>query len=104
MAKGQSFEHHALAAAIFLRYTLTVDEQGHAYTLNDPQAESLLAIGKDQVADAASSLKALLSRQDLWGIELTYYAHWAERVAYWHDQVIHQGVDATVKFAITSDA
>jgi len=104
MAKGQSFEHHALAAAIFLRYTLAVDEQGHAYTLNDPQAESLLAIGKDQVADAASSLKALLSRQDLWGIELTHNAHWAERVAYWHDQVIHQGVDATVKFAITLDA
>jgi hypothetical protein len=56
------------------------------------------------VADAASSLKALLSRQDLWGIELTHNAHWAERVAYWHDQVIHQGVDATVKFAITLDA
>ena len=104
MAKGQSFEHHALAAAIFLRYTLAVDEQGHAYTLNDPQAESLLTIGKDQVAAAASSLQALLSRQDLWGIELPHNAHWAERVAYWHDQVIHQGVDATVKFAITLDA
>ena len=103
MAKGKSFEHHALAAAIFLRYTLAVDEQGHAYTLNDPQAESLLAIGKDQVADAAGSLKALLSKQDLWGTELPHNAHWAERVAYWHDQVIHQGVDATVKFAITLD-
>jgi fructuronate reductase len=87
-----------------LRYTLAVDEQGHAYTLNDPQAESLMGMGKDQVADAASSLKALLSRQDLWGTELTHNAHWAERVAYWHDQVIHQGVDATVKFAITLDA
>jgi fructuronate reductase len=104
MAQGQSFEHHALAAAIFLRYTLPVDEQGHAYTLNDPQADSLLAIGKDQVADAAGSLKALLSRQDLWGAELPHNAQWAERVAYWHDQVIHQGVDATVKFAITLDA
>ena len=104
MAKGQAFEHHALAAAIFLRYTLALDEQGHAYTLNDPQAESLLAIGKNQVADAAGSLKALLSRQDLWGAELPHNTRWAERVAYWHDQVIHQGVDATVKFAITLDA
>ena len=104
MAKGQAFEHHALAAAIFLRYTLVVDEQGHAYTLNDPQAESLLAIGKNQVADAADSLKALLSRQDLWGTELPHNTLWAQRVAYWHDQVIHQGVDATVKFAITLDA
>jgi len=48
-------------------------------------------------------LKALLSRQDLWGAELPHNAQWAERVAYWHDQVIHQGVDATVKFAITLD-
>jgi fructuronate reductase len=104
MAAGQSFEHHALAAAIFLRYTLTVDEQGHAYTLNDPQADSLLAIGAHQVADASGSLKALLSRADLWGAELTHNTLWAERVAYWHNQVIYQGVDATVKFAITLDA
>jgi fructuronate reductase len=103
MAKGQSFEHHALAAAIFLRYTLAIDEQGHPYTLNDPQAESLLAIGKTQVADAMGSLKALLSRSDLWGTELPHNTQWFERVAYWHDQVIHQGVDATVKFAITFD-
>ncbi len=104
IAKGQSFEHHALAAAIFLRYTLAVDEQGHAYTLNDPQAESLLALGKNQVSDAEGSLKTLLSREDLWGTELPHNTVWAERVAYWHDQVIHQGVDATLKFAITLDA
>jgi fructuronate reductase len=104
IGKGQSFEHHALAAAIFLRYTLAVDEQGHAYTLNDPQAESLLALGKNQVSDAEGSLKTLLSREDLWGTELPHNTVWAERVAYWHDQVIHQGVDAALKFAITLDA
>ena len=103
MAKGQSFERHALAAAIFLRYTLAIDEQGHAYTLNDPEAESLMAIGQNQVADAAGCLKALLDRQDLWGSELPHNTLWAERVAYWHDQVLHQGVDATVKFAISLD-
>jgi fructuronate reductase len=104
IAKGQSFEHHALAAAVFLRYCLAVDEQGHGYTLNDPQAESLLVIGKNQVSDAADSIKTLLSRADLWGTELPNNTVWAERVAYWHDQVIHQGVDATLKFAITLDA
>ncbi len=103
MAKGQSFEHHALAAAILMRYTLAVDEQGHAYTLNDPQADRLLAMGQNQVADAAGCLKALLGQQDLWGSELPLNTQWAERVAYWHDQVVHQGVDATVKFAITLD-
>ena len=103
MAQGQSFEHHALAAAIFLRYTLAVNEQGEAYTLNDPEATSLLALGAQQVADPRGCLKALLSRQDLWGTELPNNALWADRVAFWHDQVVHQGIDATVKFALTLD-
>jgi hypothetical protein len=63
-----------------------------------------LALGKNQVSDAAGSLNSLLSREDLWGTELPHNTVWAERVAYWHDQVIHQGVDATLKFAITLDA
>jgi fructuronate reductase len=83
---------------------LAVDEQGQAYTLNDPQADSLQAMGAKQVTDPAGGLKALLSRQDLWGTDLPHNTQWAERVAYWHDQVVHQGVDATVKFAITLDA
>jgi hypothetical protein len=60
-------------------------------------------MGQNQVADAAGCLKALLGQQALWGSELPLNTQWAERVAYWHDQVVHQGVDATVKFAITLD-
>ena len=104
IAKGKSFELHALAAAIFLRYTLALDEQGHAYKLNDPEAESLIALGAHQVAEPEASIHALLARQDLWGTELSHNAQWALRVAYWHHQVLHQGLDATVKFAITLEA
>ena len=103
MAKGQSFEHHALAAAIFLRYTLAKDEQGKAYALNDPQAESLMAIGANQATEPHACVCALLAREDLWGKEMAASEAWLERVSYWHDQVLHQGVDATVKYIIQQD-
>ena len=103
MAKGQSFEHHALAAAIFLRYTLVKDEQGKAYALNDPQAESLMAIGANQASEPQACVRTLLAREDLWGKELAASEAWLERVSYWHDQVLHQGVDATVKYIIQQD-
>ena len=103
MAKGQSFEHHALAAAVFLRYTLAKDEQGKAYALNDPQAESLMAIGANQATEPHACVRALLAREDLWGKELAASEAWLDRVSYWHDQVLHQGVDATVKYIIQQD-
>ena len=104
IAKGKSFEHHALAAAVFLRYTLGVDEKGQAYALNDPQAESLKAIGAAQVATPATCVQALLSREDLWGSELPQSNEWHERVTYWHHQVLHLGVDGTLQFFLTLDA
>ena len=104
IAKGESFEHHALAAAVFLRYTLGVDEKGQAYALNDPQAESLKAIGAAQVATPAACVQALLSREDLWGSELPQSKEWHERVTHWHHQVLHLGVDGTLQFFLTLDA
>ena len=104
IAKGESFEHHALAAAVFLRYTLGVDEKGQAYALNDPQTESLKAIGAAQVATPAACVQALLSREDLWGSELPQSNEWHERVTHWHHQVLHLGVDGTLQFFLTLDA
>jgi len=42
----------------------------------------------------------LLAREDLWGKELVASEAWLSRVSYWHDQVLHQGIDATVKYII----
>ena len=100
MGISASFEHHALAAAVFLRYTLAKDEQGQAYALNDPQADSLMAIGSKQATDPHGCVSALLAREDLWGAELVASEAWLARVTHWHDQVLHQGVDATVKYMI----
>jgi len=97
IAQGAGFEHHALAAAVFLRYTLGVDEQGQTYTLNDPQAASLMAIGAAQRTEPATCVRALLAREDLWGKTLTHHAEWIARVTHWHETLLQHGVDSAIQ-------
>jgi fructuronate reductase len=96
IAQGASFEHHALAAAVFVRYTLGVDEQGQAYALNDPQAGSLMALGAAQRTEPEACVRALLSREDLWGSALPGNAAWTARVTHWHQHILQHGVDHAV--------
>ena len=104
IAQGASFEHHALAAAVFLRYTLGVDEQGQAYTLNDPEANSLMALGAGQRSAPEACVRALLAREDLWGNALPGHADWTARVTHWHQQVLLHGVDAAVQQLLQEEA
>jgi hypothetical protein len=59
-----------------------------------------MAIGAKQATEPHACVRILLAREDLWGKELLASEAWLERVTYWHDQVLHQGVDATVKYII----
>jgi fructuronate reductase len=104
IAQGASFEHHALAAAVFVRYTLAVDENGQAYTVNDPQAESLMAIGAAQRTEPKACVHALLAREDLWGKVLPSNAAWTARVTHWHQQVLQHGVDAAIQQLLAAQA
>lgn len=97
ITQGAGFEHHALAAAVFVRYTLGVDEQGQAYPLNDPQADSLMALGADQRNTPEACVRALLAREDLWGTTLPQHSAWTARVTHWHQQVLTHGVDAAIQ-------
>jgi fructuronate reductase len=104
IAKGASFDHHALAAAVFVRYTLGVEESGQAYALNDPQAASLSALGAAQRSDSAACVRALLAREDLWGSELPNNTAWINRVMHWHPQVLQNGVDCAIQQLISLEA
>ena len=97
IAKGASFDHHALAAAVFVRYTLGVDESGQNYVLNDPQAASLSALGAAQRSESAACVRALLAREDLWGSALPNNTAWINRVMHWHQQVLQNGVDLAIQ-------
>lgn len=102
IAQGTSFEHHALAAAVFVRYTLAEDEQGQAYALNDPQATSLMALVAAQRTEPEACVRALLARADLWGSALPQHAGWIARVTHWHQQVLQHGVDAAVQQLVST--
>ena len=104
MASGASYEHHALAAAVFVRYTLGVDENAQAYALNDPQAQSLTALGAAQRTQPEACVKALLAREDLWGTSLPKNAAWTARVAHWHQKILQQGVDAAIQQLLVQEA
>jgi len=104
IAQGASYEYHALAAAVFVRYTLGVDEQGQAYTLNDPQADSLMALGAAQRTEPEACVRALLAREDLWGNALPQHAAWIARVTHWHQQLLQHGVDAAIQQLLAQEA
>jgi len=104
ITQGASFEHHALAAAVFVRYTLGVDEQGQAYALNDPQADSLMAQGSAQRTEPEACVRTLLAREDLWGSALPQHAAWIARVTHWHQQVMQHGVDKAIQQLLSTVA
>lgn len=104
IAQGASFEHHALAAAVFVRYTLAVDEQGQAYALNDPQAESLMALGAAQRTEPEACVRDLLARENVWGSALLQQEAWTARVTHWHQQVLRHGVDAAIQQLLSTPA
>jgi len=97
LARGGSIEHHAFAAAVWLRYGLAQDEQGMPYPLNDPQANGLLANAALQREAPEESLQGLLTRRDFWGSHLPHHEHWHARVAHWHRMVLARGVDRAVQ-------
>ena len=97
LAQGKRIEHHALAAAVWLRHGLAVDEGGQPYTVNDPQAAWLVANAAGQREAPETSLQGLLSRTDLWGQTLPANAHWRARVAHWHRVVLDAGVDRAIE-------
>jgi len=104
IAQSTSFEHHALAAAVFVRYTLGVDEQGQAFALNDPQADSLMALGAVQRTEPEACVRALLAREDLWGSALPQHAAWIARVTHWHQHILQHGVDAAIQQLLATPA
>lgn len=94
---GGSIEHHALAAAAWLRYGLAVNEAGQAYEINDPQAQWLRDTAAAQRTTPRECVTRLLSRVDLWGERLSVHAHWIDRVTVWHGRILSEGMDHALR-------
>ena len=97
LACGGSVEHHALAAALWLRHGLARDEHGNSYALHDPQAAWLLDNAATQADDPGRSLQAFLARTDFWGGTLPHHEGWRARVVHWHQSLLALGTDRAIE-------
>jgi fructuronate reductase len=94
---GDGIDHHALAAAAWLRYGLGQDESGQTYEIADPGAERLRQLAATQRQAPQAALQALLAQTDWWGTELPRQAIWAQRVGHWHSLILARGMDGAVE-------
>jgi fructuronate reductase len=97
LKSGAGIDHHALAAAAWLRYGLGVDEQGQPYEINDPDAQALKALAADQLSQPQACVRALLSQHAWWGSELPRHEPWIDRVSHWHRRILALGADQAIE-------
>ena len=102
LATGGGIEHHALAAAVWMRHGLGVDEQGQPYSITDPLSDWLQANAATQRETPEVCLQGLLARTDLWGDTLPHNGLWRARVAHWHRVVLGHGVDRAIEQLLQS--
>ena len=89
---GLPVERLAFAAACWLRYCRGVDEQGRAYALADPVADTLTALAH-AAGDDLDTLVATLGRLPaVWGEALPAQPGWLPRVRHWLGRMRAEGV------------
>ncbi len=100
LRRGSNVDHHALAAAAWLRYGLGVDESEKPYEIRDPDADRLRALAADQRTAPQASVRALLAQPNWWGKELAGHPTWIERVEHWHGSILSRGMDGTIEYLL----
>ena len=88
LAHGLGVDHLAFAAAAWMRYCQGRDEDGAAYTINDPLANTLHALAATHRGDAHATFNALGTLNAVWGTELPAQLVWRDAVIA-HLQAIH---------------
>ena len=96
LRQGQPVEHLAFVAALWVRYCLGEDADGHRYTLADPLAGPLHTAAQVHRDDPEASVKALLSLASIWGDELPRHTRWLARVTMWLVSIRSNGVAASL--------
>jgi fructuronate reductase len=96
LQQGGAIDHHALAAATWLRYGLGHTEDGTPYAIQDPSEALLRALAAGQQQQPQASVQALLARPELWGPQLPSQPHWIARVTHWHQRILAAGVDGAI--------
>jgi fructuronate reductase len=89
---GLPVERLAFAAACWLRYCRGVDEQGRAYALSDPLADTLTALARSAGDDLDTLVATLGCLPAVWGEALPAHPGWLPRVRHWLGRIQAEGV------------
>ena len=80
---GGTVNHHAFAAAAWMRYCLGRDDHGRSYAINDPQASLMTGLAQANEADVEATVAAFMQVESIWGPEVGSNAVWKGTVAHW---------------------
>ena len=89
---GLPVERLAFAAACWLRYCRGVDEQGRAYALADPLADTLTTLARSAGDDLDTLVATLGCLPAVWGKALPAHPDWLPRVRHWLGRIEAEGV------------
>jgi fructuronate reductase len=92
MQAGLPVERLAFAAACWLRYCRGVDEQGRAYALADPLADTLTTLARSAGDDLDTLVATLGCLPAVWGAALQVHPGWLPRVRHWLGRIQAEGV------------
>ena len=92
---GLPVERLAFAAACWLRYCRGVDEQGRAYALADPLADTLTTLARSAGDDLDTLVATLGCLPPVWGEALPAHPSWLPRVRHWLGRIQAEGVLAS---------
>lgn len=79
---GGPIQHHAFAAAAWMRYCLGQDDQGRPYAIHDPQAPLMLDTARIHHGNIEATVNAFLSINAIWGSGLSASAPWRDAVGH----------------------
>ena len=94
---GASVDHHAFAAAAWMRYWLSEDEQGRPYAISDPQAAELTQLARTHQGSMEDMARAFLDVRAVWGEALGQHPVLKRVVVHWLQEIAAKGTAAALQ-------
>ena len=99
---GASVDHHAFAAAAWIRYWLAKDEQGKPYAISDPQAADLTQRARTHQGSVEEMASAFLDVRAVWGEAVGQHPAWRRAVVHWLREIAAKGIRGALQDFLAS--
>ena len=101
---GASVDHHAFAAAAWMRYWLAEDEQGRPYAISDPRAAELTQLARTHQGSMEDMASAFLAVRAVWGEALGQHPVLKRAVVHWLREIAAKGTEAALQDFLASQS